>query len=91
MLDTLINFGYILGPIACGIVIIARFRGSPSAVLGAIAFGVWAATGIIYELHRNFWGLGRLRDIDHWLNLANLAGWGCLLAALITARVKKQA
>jgi hypothetical protein len=80
---TLISFAYILLYIACGIVIVRRFRGSPGAVLGGIAFGVRAATDfshlVLSALH-----IGGL----YWLAIvSDPVTTGCLLAALITGRV----
>lgn len=66
-----------------------RFRGSPGAVLGGIAFGVLVATNITRSV------LGAL-EIEWWeynlaFTLLDLAAYGCLLAALITGRVYIQA
>jgi hypothetical protein len=86
---TLISFAYIFLYIACGVVIVRRFRGSVGAALGGIAFGVWAAAVfsrfILHTLHVG-WGL-------YWLAiyLPDTAATGCLLAALITGRVYSEA
>ena len=86
---SLISYADILLYIACGVVIVRRFRGSPGAVLGGIAFGVWAADGIAREvlsaLHVSWGHYGQV------LTFLNLAAAGCLLAAIITGRAHGQA
>jgi uncharacterized membrane protein YhaH (DUF805 family) len=79
---------FILFEIACGIVMVVRFRGSPGALLGGIGFGIWAVTGILRPVLSAF-------DVAWWqyglaFSLPNLAAYGCLLAALITGRVYNQ-
>ncbi len=89
MLLEVIFYAFPLLELACGVAIVVRFRGSPGAVLGGIAFGVLVATNITRRV------LGAL-EIDWWeynlaFTLLNLAAYGCLLAALITGRVYIQA
>jgi len=87
-LNGFISLLFILIEIACGIVMVIRFRGSPGAMLGGIAFGIWALTGILRPVLGaagvSWWhyGLG--------FSLPNLAAYGCLLAALITGRTREQ-
>lgn len=85
MLIGVIAFLFLLLYLACGTAIVVRFRGSPGAVLGGIAFGVWAATILTQQV------LGVLGvawwQYDLAFRLLNLAATGCLLAALLTTRV----
>jgi hypothetical protein len=86
---TLISFAYLLLYIACGVVIVRRFRGSPGAVLGGIAFGIWAAGVfsrlVMSPLHIG-WG-------PYWLvnSLIHMAAAGCLLAAFVIGLASAQA
>lgn len=88
MLDQIISYLFPLFEIACGIAIIMRFRRSPGALLGGIAFGIWVAGNITRTLLGAF-------EVDWWnynlaFTLANLAAYGFLLAALITGRTHGQ-
>jgi uncharacterized membrane protein YhaH (DUF805 family) len=88
MMNGVVSSMFILMEIACGIVVVVRFRGSPGALLGGIAFGIWAVTGILRPVLGAF-------DIGWWqynlaFSLPSLAAYGCLLAALITGRVYNQ-
>jgi uncharacterized membrane protein YhaH (DUF805 family) len=89
ILSGFISFLFILIEIACGIVMVIRFRGSPGAILGGIAFGIWALSGILRPVLGAF-------DVGWWqyglaFSIPSLAAYGCLLAALITGRVYNQA
>ncbi len=88
MLNDVISYAFPLLELACGIAIVIRFRGSPGAVLGGIAFGTWVATNITQKvlsaLDVEWWGYVL------WFTLPNLAGYGCLLAALMMGRVHGQ-
>lgn len=84
MPDQMISYAFLVFELACGVVIILRFRGSLGALLGGIAFGVWVTIRLTQKI------LGAL-NIDWWdyhfmFTLLNLAAYGCLLAAFITGR-----
>ena len=83
------SYMYLFLALACAIAIVVRFRGTPVAVLGGIAFGTMTAVSLLYKI------LPALKlNLQNYyivLNLVNIAAWGCLLAALITARVHVQA
>jgi hypothetical protein len=86
---SLISYVDIAIYVACAVAIVRRFRGSPGAVLGGIAFGVWAAaetaSDVLSALHIG-WG-------QYWptYTVFYMAATVCLLAALITGRVHSQA
>ena len=89
MLHQVIPYAFPLLEIACGVAIVVRFRGSPGAVLGGIGFGFFLASRITMKV------LTAL-EIDWWeyepaFILLNITGYGCLLAALITGRVRSHA
>ena len=83
------SYMYLFLALACAIAIVVRFRGTPVAVLGGITFGTMTAVSLLYKvlpaLKLN------LQNYYIGLNLVNIVAWGCLLAALITARVHVQA
>lgn len=82
------SYMYLFLALACTIAIVVRFRGTPVAVLGGIVFGTMTAVSLLYKVLPAL--KINLRDYYIVLNFVNIAAWGCLLAALITARVNGQ-
>lgn len=85
MIHELIPYVFLFVNLACGIAIVIRFRGSPGAVLGGIAFGVFIATNITSRV-LDALGIQWWQQYNLWFTFANLAAGGCLLAAIITGR-----
>ncbi len=85
MLEQLMSYAFLLAYLACGAAMVVRFRGSPGAVLGGIAFGILLATDAMRRLLQaqgvNWW------DYNWSFILLDLAAFGCLFAAIFTARV----
>jgi len=83
----MVSYAFLMLKAACCGAIILRFRGSPGALWGGIAFGLFVAGDITQVT------LSAL-DIEYWeytlaFSLVGLAGYGCLLAALITGRTPR--
>ncbi len=87
-MNEVILFMYPILALACCIAIVVRFRGTPVAVLGGIAFGAMTAVSLSYRILPAL----KLSFQNYYivLNLVDIAAWGCLLAALITVRVNGQ-
>ncbi len=95
-LPDLVPYIFLLFYLACGVACVVRFRGSPAAVLGAIAFGIWAALNIFNRVRiaqfNESGEPGSLDDLARWIfPILGIAAYGCLLSAILTARVHGQA